>query len=140
MWLKTSLGEYAMLLPHGCFIKSWDTILKDLGDQFKFSAFQKWPSEGLRLDWWHDQAPDEWQTSSRPSLDLKRGQSEAHEEGVKRLRLSGSPDAGSNQRRSKDKDSQATKSEPETTRHLRCAWSMQDNEQKPKKKKWKMCL
>ncbi|KAG8713975.1 hypothetical protein FRC08_012526 [Ceratobasidium sp. 394] len=139
MWLKTPLGEYAMLLPHGFFIKHWNTTLETLGDRLKHNAFQRWPSEAPRPDWWHDESPDEWPSSkssgsSRPSLDLKRGQSQVHEEVIKRLRLSVPLE---NETYPRDEELQVATSEQETTEDRRQPWSVPDHGKFPRNKQWR---
>ncbi|KAG8726858.1 hypothetical protein FRC10_006672, partial [Ceratobasidium sp. 414] len=134
MWLRTPLGEYVMLLPHGGFVKQWDTTLNNLGDQAKCSIFQRWPADASRPPWWHEQAPDEWPTSSsgRPSMELKRGQQEVGEEGVKRLRLSSPADDKASQPTSVE-GLQAVAPELRTTDRHRQAWSLHAD----MKKQWK---
>ncbi|KAG8730078.1 hypothetical protein FRC10_003161 [Ceratobasidium sp. 414] len=72
MWLKTPLGEYAMLLPHKHFTAQWRNSLLSFGDAARACVFRRWPADGPRPSWWPEDADDRWPTADEPPSSSKR--------------------------------------------------------------------
>ncbi|KAG9098825.1 hypothetical protein FS749_002886 [Ceratobasidium sp. UAMH 11750] len=72
LWLKTPLGEYALLLPHKHFASQWRNSLPSFGDAARACAFRRWPVDGPRPSWWPQDADDQWPTSTEPPSPSKR--------------------------------------------------------------------
>ncbi|KAG9096057.1 hypothetical protein FS749_009216 [Ceratobasidium sp. UAMH 11750] len=60
VWLHTSLGEYALLLPHDSYREKWEQTVKGLGPGALSAMFVQWPACGPRPRWWHDRWKDDW--------------------------------------------------------------------------------
>ncbi|KAG8781057.1 hypothetical protein FRC12_022288 [Ceratobasidium sp. 428] len=58
LWMRTLLGEYALLLPHDSYQDLYEETIAGLGALD--SKVTMWPGCGLRPSWWDDLWEDDW--------------------------------------------------------------------------------
>ncbi|KAG9097166.1 hypothetical protein FS749_006917 [Ceratobasidium sp. UAMH 11750] len=72
VWLKTPLGEYAILSPHKRFTRQWSDSIAGFGPQASASVFRRWPADGPRPGWWPETADEQWPTPNGTTSPKKR--------------------------------------------------------------------
>lgn len=86
MWLCTSLGDYAMLLPHTTFVDQWEKSLFAYGQHGLAAKFYMWPTGGTRPRWWDDHWKDSWPFDRSPLLKRRPSLPTAELEAIVRAR------------------------------------------------------
>ncbi|KAG8721444.1 hypothetical protein FRC08_013006 [Ceratobasidium sp. 394] len=72
IWLKTPLGEYAVLSPHKRFTRQWSDSIVGFGPRASACVFRRWPADGPRPSWWPEDSDEQWPASSEATGSTKR--------------------------------------------------------------------
>ncbi|QRW26670.1 hypothetical protein RhiXN_01265 [Rhizoctonia solani] len=60
LWLSTSRGDYALLVPRATYSDTWEASLHLHGSEAKDAQVCVWPTQGSRPDWWDAHWKDSW--------------------------------------------------------------------------------
>ncbi|KAG8793784.1 hypothetical protein FRC12_001638 [Ceratobasidium sp. 428] len=108
-WLRTKIGEYAMLTPHTGYSTDWAKSLRGVLDVDAPPLPQRFPPDGFMPIWWPANAPDSWRLAA----------TEAREDSFKRtppptVSSSGPPSEGDSAEQSPTASSSRDRSHPVT--------------------------
>ncbi|CAE6446190.1 unnamed protein product [Rhizoctonia solani] len=66
VWMSTSQGDYALLLPRAAYTEMWEASLRSHRSEAGSVHTSVWPTQGTRPDWWDPHLRESWPWDKDP--------------------------------------------------------------------------